>query len=221
MSETDKPVTDKPAGNYITQAWLVIILALLYGGALAGVQLGLGPIIQENQFLETQQEMPGLFVDPETETTDVVAGKPVTIAIDETTSRTVYAAHDADKNLKGWVIQDSGQGFADRITVLIALDANLDTITGLFVLDQKETPGLGNFIREKYFLERFQGKQTAEPLEVVTSTASGQQIEALTGATISSVAVADIVNNAVATFREPILQQKAEIEQQLQNEKDP
>lgn len=199
---SEKPATAKPGGNYVTQAWLVIILALLYGGALAGVQLGLGPKIVANQLAETQDQIPALVKG-------AVKGEPISIVVDEATDKRVpvYKAVDADNQLKGWVLPASGQGFADRIIVLIGLDADLKTITGLFVLEQKETPGLGDFIREVDFCSRFVGKSTDTPLEVVTSGPNDQQIQALTGATISSVAVADIVNNAVETLRDPILKQ--------------
>jgi electron transport complex protein RnfG len=213
MSTSDKPASEKPGGNYITQAWLVIVLALLYGGALAGVQLGLGPKIIANQLAETQDQIPTLVEG-------AVRGEPISVIVDETTDKRVpvYKAVDADNHLKGWVLPASGQGFADRIKVLIGLDADLSTITGLWVLEQKETPGLGDFIRGEDFRDRFVGKSTDTPLEVVTGAPSDQQIQALTGATISSAAVADIVNNAVATLREPILKQMSAADEPAANQ---
>jgi electron transport complex protein RnfG len=204
MSEIEKPLSDKPGGNYITQAWLVIVLALLYGGALAGVQLGLGPIIIENQLAETQDQIPALVQG-------AVKGEPISVVIDEATDKRVqvYRAVDAGGNVKGWVLPANGQGFADQIKVLIGLDAELTAITGLFVLEQKETPGLGDYITGEDFRNRFVGQSTGSPLEVVTSDPGDQEIQALTGATISSQSVADIVNQAVETLREPIRQQMA------------
>jgi electron transport complex protein RnfG len=196
--------SDKPAGNYITQAWLVIVLALLYGGALAGVQIGLGPKILENQLAETQDQIPALVEG-------AAKGDPITVVVDETTDKKarVYKALDSDGNLKGWVIPANGQGFADQIKVLIGLNEDLTTITGLFVLEQKETPGLGDYITGEDFRNRFAGKSTYAPIEVVTGDPRDQQIQALTGATVSSQSVADIVNKTIETLREPILQQMA------------
>jgi electron transport complex protein RnfG len=89
------------------------------------------------------------------------------------------------------------------------LNQQASTITGLFVLDQKETPGLGNFITsDELFLNQFAGLSADEPLLVTKADPSpgSTHIRALTGATISSESVAAIVNGAVANLREPIRQ---------------
>ena len=106
------------------------------------------------------------------------------------------------------VLPAAGQGFADRIELLVGLDVQASTITGLYVLDQKETPGLGNFIAGADFQAQFAGKSADEPLVVVkTDPASGTgEIQALSGATISSESVAEIVNRAIAGLKEPIRQ---------------
>jgi electron transport complex protein RnfG len=101
----------------------------------------------------------------------------------------------------------SGQGFADRIELLVGLNTDLSTITGLYVLNQKETPGLGNLITsDELFLNQFAGKSTEEPLVAVKTdpVAGSNQIRALTGATISSESVADIVNDAMDNLKGPI-----------------
>ncbi len=204
MSETPEQ------GGYISQAWLVILLALLYGGALAGVQTTLGPLIEENKRQETYRQIPGLVGIPEPvsdEDRKKIDIQERTVEDDDGKRQKVYGAF-VEGSLKGWVLPAGGQGFADRIELLIGLDAELETITGMYVLDQKETPGLGDSIRNKeLFRDQFAGKSTLEPLLVVkTSPAADNKILALTGATISSESVATIVNEAIAHWREPIRQ---------------
>ena len=54
-------MSDEPnQGGYLRQAWLVIVLALVYGAALAGVQTTLGPRIAENKRNETYGVIPTL-----------------------------------------------------------------------------------------------------------------------------------------------------------------
>jgi electron transport complex protein RnfG len=119
----------------------------------------------------------------------------------------VYLAVAADDQRKGWVLPASGLGFSDRIEVLIGLSADVSKITGLWVLDQKETPGLGAMIGTEEFRSRFAGRPTEEPLVVVkTDPTAENQIRALTGATISSESVAGIVNQAIANLKGPIQQ---------------
>jgi electron transport complex protein RnfG len=88
------------------------------------------------------------------------------------------------------------------------MDADLSTITGIFVLDQKETPGLGDYITSEDFRKRFENKPTDHPLVVVKSDPdAAHEIMALTGATVSSESVSSIVNVAISNLKEPIQQQ--------------
>lgn len=197
----------KPSGNYVTTAWLVIALAVAYGAALAGVQMKLGPRIAENKLNETYEQIPTLveFAD-EMASRKTNQDEPLIVTSVDGKETRVYRAVDRDGRLAGWVIPAVGHGFADRIEVLLGLDADLNRITGLFVLDQKETPGLGDYITGDEFRGRFVGKSTDTPLAVVAGDPEHlDEIEALTGATISSQSIADIVNQAVANLRGPIL----------------
>jgi len=193
---------DSPQRGYLRQAWLVILLALLYGGALAGVQVGLGPRIAENKRNETYRVIPNIV--PGADQTNTVEHL-VTGEVNGKEHR-VYQVFAADGTHVGWVVPASGQGFADRIDLLIGVDPPVDTITGLYVLDQKETPGLGNLIVGEDFRSRFDGKSAESPLVVVKDDPSPEsnQIRALSGATISSESVANIVNQALANLKGPI-----------------
>jgi len=190
--------------SYIRQAWLVILLGLLYGAALAGVQTGLGPIIEENKRRETFSVIPELV--PGTDREHITA---LEVETAKGKARRVYRAGGPDDQLRGWVIAAGGLGFADRIDVLIGLDPHVEQITGMYVLDQKETPGLGNLIVEDDFRDQFIDKSALKPLEVVKTEAApgSNEIRTVTGATISSQSVADIINKAIDELRQPILEQ--------------
>jgi len=193
--------------GYLRQAWLVILLALLYGGALAGVQTTLGPIIEENKRNETYEKIPELVLGPEKATSVKVEIEEVEVVDANEKPQTVYRAKASDGATLGWVLPASGQGFADRIDLLVGLDAELATITGMFVLDQKETPNLGNYITDaEKFRNQFIGLGSEKSIRVVKTDAvpARNEIRALTGATISSESVADIVNKAVANLKGPI-----------------
>jgi len=180
--------------RYLKQAWLVLALALIFGALLAGVQAKLGPKIDENKRNETFDQIPGLVgADP--------AGVSVRIWT-TADGKVAYEAVDEAEQTLGWVIKGVGQGFADKIEVLIGLDADAETLTGLFVLDQKETPALGDNIKKPEFCDRFCGKTAGEMVTAVKSDPEGNQIQAITGATVSSSAVCTIVNNAVEQFRQ-------------------
>ena len=94
---------------------------------------------------------------------------------------------------------------ADKIELLVGFDPGMDTITGLFVLDQKETPGLGNKIITPKWRGQFIGRQLATPLAAVKGGAQkAHEIDAITGATISSKSVVNIINTAAVDLRAPL-----------------
>lgn len=191
--------------SYIGQAWLVILLAILFGAALALVHTTLGPKIAENKRNETYQVIPVLVPGAAQEQTRelVVTGR-------NGKENRVYQVFSADGVYRGWVVPAAGQGFADRIELLIGLDGGLETITGLYVLDQKETPGLGDYIKGEDFRGRFAGRPTDSPVSIVkTEPRTESEVVALTGATISSESVARIVNSAIENLREALLTRSA------------
>ena len=172
--------------NYLKQAWLVLLLALCFGGVLAGVEHSLKGRIDENKKADTLGQIPNL-----------VPG-----AVSASFSNGVYRAVTQNGDHAGWVLLVTGQGFADKVELLLGLNAEASQITGVYILDQKETPGLGNKIVEDEWRAQFAGKSTQQPLEIVKRKAEkDNEIEAVTGATISSETVKDMVNRAAADFR--------------------
>ena len=213
MSE-ENPTTALPSKkswreNYLTQGWLMLVLALGFGAILASVQLALGPAIAANKRNETFSKVPELVWGRELAAKMAVEEQTLSIEtrnlpVTHNGQTAYYRVYDAAWNGKraGWVVQTAGQGYADRIELLLGLSPDAERITGLFVLDQKETPGLGNKISADQWRGQFIGKATAVPLAVVKRAADQpQQIDAITGATISSRSVTQIVNQTLADLK--------------------
>lgn len=177
----------------LADAWLVLVLAMAFGASLAAVQAALKPRIDANKLNDTMSQVPMLVPGAARGERLVVVHAPL------------YRAVDATGMLVGWVVPASGQGFADRIEVLVGLDARAHRLTGLYVLDQKETPGLGDNVTREGWRTQFVGKPTDQPLQVRKGAAQApHEIEAVTGATISSESVTAIVNAAVRRLREQL-----------------
>ncbi len=198
--------------NYIIQAWLVLILAVCYGGALASIQLTLAPIISENKINETREKVPELVFGEKKaqdmaskgETLDI---EPTMVSVEKGDKKISYSVFKAMDNgeIAGWVAKSSGQGYADKIELLIGLDPKAKKITGLFILDQKETPGLGNKIIDWDWRKQFLKKNTDKSLTVVKTGAKlPNHIDGITGATISSRSVCSIINTAVKDLKGPL-----------------
>lgn len=198
-----------PTGSYLLQAWLVLLLAAFFGGTLAGVEAALAPIIETNKINETRERVPELVWGSQASADRkhrVVTG-PLTVAgAAGTPGKTfkVYKATDRG-SVAGWVVKARGQGYAGTIELLLGFNANASRITGMFVLDQKETPGLGSRITETGWRQQFADVATGRPLAAVKkhSDVPGK-IDAIAGATISSASVCAIVNRTVKQLKKPL-----------------
>jgi len=200
-------------GN-LAQAWLVLALALIFGATLAGVQIFLGPIIEANKLNETLQKVPELVLGQAL--ADKMAAENQHLDITRmalsdgagSAGRRFYTVYEAryQGDVRGWVIKTVGQGYADKIELLLGLSADAGRITGLFILDQKETPGLGNKIADAQWRAQFIGKSVEPSLTVVKNGAgAGHEIDAVSGATISSRSVTRMVDTAVVDLRQQLV----------------
>lgn len=205
--------------NYLVQAWLVLILALCFGGALAEVHLKLGPKIEENKLNETRQQIPQLLLGSERAQALADQGqkliiKPHEVKVQEANRLVYYNVYEArypDGKLAGWVAKASGQGYSDKIELLVGFDPSVKAITGIFILDQKETPGLGNNIITVDWRQQFKGLKTSQPIVVTKVGAKApNEINAITGATISSRSVAKLINTTVTDLHQPLIQLAAQ-----------
>ncbi|MDA8141545.1 MAG: FMN-binding protein [Desulfobacteraceae bacterium] len=216
MTQTQNGKAEKARrfqNSHLAQAWLCIVLALFFGGALAAVEANLGPIIAANKLNESKARVPELLLGAESGAQKADQGQamtvtPRTVEIDKKGIKkfyTVFEASYADGRPAGWVTKVGGQGYADRIELLLGLTPDLERITGLFILDQKETPGLGNKIVEPKWRDQFKQKATHPGLKVVkTGAQNSNEIDAVTGATISSRSVVNIVNESVADLKKKL-----------------
>jgi len=122
----------------------------------------------------------------------------------------VYAGYDEQEELVGLAIEAQGMGYQDVIRVLYGYSFDEDGIVGIRVLESKETPGLGDKIEtDADFLENFVRLDVAltddlsailHPIEPVKPGEKEHpwQIDTITGATISSKAIANILRDSSA-----------------------
>ncbi len=140
----------------------------------------------------------------------------------------VYKGLDNQNEVVGYAFIAEGPGFQGNIRMMVGIAPELDTLFGMEVLEQVETPGLGARIAEntekKDFYEQFAGlklaldsinsvsKKTpatqtpptpAEGYNFITSVKNEipdepDEVQAITGATISSKAVVSIINRSLS-----------------------
>ena len=92
------------------------------------------------------------------------------------------------------IAETVGKGYSSYIKMLVALSPDLK-ITDVKVLDMNETPGLGDQVLEKSFLDQFKGKSLQQIVLIKGETK--ENIQAVSGATYSSRGVTNGVKDAV------------------------
>ncbi len=119
----------------------------------------------------------------------------------------IKSVHKSDV---GFVIETVTNGYADEICMLIGVN-NDGKVMGLVVLDAHETPGLGSkILYDHEFLSQFLNKNGSFAIDtqapdafshassIVESTENEIYVDGISGATVSSKAVAKSVNAAIA-----------------------
>lgn len=116
----------------------------------------------------------------------------------------VFAGMDDQGTLVGFAIPAEGPGFQDTIGLIFGYQPNTGNIIGMEVLQSRETPGLGDKIaKDAAFRGQFTALATSPQVAAVkggTATAPNQ-VDAISGATISSKAVVSILNQAVKRWQ--------------------
>ncbi|NQV72148.1 FMN-binding protein [bacterium] len=120
----------------------------------------------------------------------------------------LFAGFRDDGSLQGVAIEAQGQGYADVIKIIYAYAPDCACIIGMKVLESRETPGLGDKIgNDENFKSNFdeldvrwndERNATEGPLELIKqgTNLSAWQIDGISGATISSKAITDILNSS-------------------------
>ncbi len=108
-----------------------------------------------------------------------------------------------DGKLIGVAIEGFGAGYGGDIGVMAGFDVNSDTLVAIGITTMRETPGIGTVVAEESFTKVFVGK--ALP---VALSSEGGEIDAISGATVSSkgvVAAIDMANKFYQELKPAIL----------------
>jgi electron transport complex protein RnfG len=119
--------------------------------------------------------------------------------------RTIYRGTDENEAVVGIAFKAEGTGFQGIIKLMAGVTPDYGTMLGLQVLEQVETPGLGAKIVEESFRAQFRGLKLGDRIAVIKGVEASPdkgEIQAITGATISSDAVSSILSTVLAEVRE-------------------
>ena len=121
----------------------------------------------------------------------------------------------------GYIFIAYGKGYQSTIETMIGVDIN-STITGVKVLFQQETPGMGDKIEEirageegPWFIHQFIGKSASDNIAI---TNDDGVIDAITGATVSSRAVTNSISNGLKNLMAVIAGKEIVIEEEPEDD---
>ena len=104
-----------------------------------------------------------------------------------------YIANTGDEPA-GVCVVSSAFGYGGAVKVITGINAEGE-VTGIDILSHSETPGLGANAEKPEFTSQFEGKTSG--IGVSRGKAAGNEINAMSGATITSKAVTEAVNMAL------------------------
>ncbi len=195
---------------FFQESWLLMVSAVVFGLLLAVTDAAWKPRIEQNVVNRFTSLAGGLL-------TEAVRFEPVspTISIEikgKAESVEIKRGLNAAGQTVGWAFVCEGSGFADKIRLVVATDAAFSKMAGFGVLFSNETPGFGDKINiapvEGGF---YQPQFIGAPVGTLTLAKTGDaaaidnQIVAISGATVTSQAVVDMLNNWLVPIREKMV----------------
>ena len=192
-----------------------LVLTLALAGAIAGFFIVLvhqwsEPRIEAHRALVLAQAVDEVLASPaSTSVLWLVEGGFTTTpppAADTSTLDRVWLGLDENGVPVGVAAVAAESGFQDVIRLIFGYDPGSGTVLGMKVLESRETPGLGDKIeKDSAFVAEFRNARA--PLRGVKpnkATGAEGEIDMITGATISSEAIVDIINNRLDVVAAPL-----------------
>jgi len=197
----------KAVKHFVQQSWRLIVAAFFFGLGIAMINAQLSPMIERNKIEKLNKEISKLIA--EADSFESAGEFDLDIGKGKTTKSTIYKALGDDGQIVGWAFNTVGAGFADKIEIVIAVDAACAKMAGFGVLFSNETPGFGDKIKNEFY----QAQYKAAPVGAFKLKKSGDdkkidsEIIAISGATVSSEAVVKIVNNSLGQIKEQLIKE--------------
>lgn len=190
---------------FFQQSWLLIVASFCFGLLIAVANAAWQDRILQNEeekFNNLAREML-----PDANSFEIVLEEVIVdLGKGKQKATTIKKAIADDGKCVGWAFKCEGSGFADKIKLVLAVDAGFEQLKGFGVLASNETPGFGDQIKLQYYRNQFIGAP-AEKL-LLSKTGDSEKIDseivAISGATVSSQAVVDIINRFLPQIKSQI-----------------
>ena len=180
------------------------IAGLVSGVAIIGIYETTLPTITANKARELREAvfkvLPGVSQMQALVYRD---GELVVVEMPDKDEPVIYGGYDEPGEFVGYAMPAAGPGFQDTIAILYGYQPAEKIVVGMEVLESRETPGLGDKIyKDAVWVAGFSALSVEPEIFAVKKGTKSQpnEIDAITGATISSKAVVRIINEAHAAW---------------------
>jgi len=193
----------------------MVVSAAIATAAMTGTKILLGDRIRRNERLAEHRERLRAFglLEDKADAAAIEARYAARVREVKHDGRTLYVAYDDDarKSVRAIGFDCRGMGLWGPIEGFIALDAELRKMVGFAVMSHQETPGLGGRMTDAWFRDQFRDKPVDQPDErgryfvFVPETTSigegGREVHAISGATNTTMGVAEMLDREISRFR--------------------
>lgn len=112
----------------------------------------------------------------------------------------IYEAKDASGNTVGYTLKVLPSGYGGTIELMVGIDSAKGQVSGINVVSNSETAGLGAKATNPEFSDQYKGKLLEELSVLKNGTPGDTEIKAISGATITSTAVTNGVDAAIEVY---------------------
>jgi len=177
--------------NAIKMISVLTIIGVISGAALVLMYGYANPLIEKNKKDEIKKSIFKIFPEGKSYTSETIA------EVD------VFRVKNDKGAFIGYAFLAEGNGYQGVIEMMAGLSPDRETIVGLEILDSQETPGLGQEIATDAFTSQFKALKVAPEITYVKNVkpTKPNEIQAITGATISSRAVCEILNDTIDAIK--------------------
>ena len=174
--------------EYLKYGLVLLVVAAISTGVLAFVNSITAPLIEENKQIARANAQRAVF--PEANSFQSVESEIIEY----------YEALDVENRLLGYVVEAIGIGYNGAIKSMVGLDLDF-RIKGVTVLEQSETPGLGDKITKIDFLNHFNNLHA----HFIRLDREGGNITNITGASISTRALTNSIREKIEQIEANII----------------
>lgn len=184
--------------NYIYTIFFVFLISAVFTAILASVNAFYTPVIRENeQVAKTVSILSSLGFDNIENNKDINRLFEENIEQEERFGTVVYTQYNDEQKPIAYAIEFIGSGLWGSINGYLGVSADLNEIVGIDFTSHSETPGLGGRIDEQWYKDQFVGIKVTDPFYIKNKVDGDGDVDAITGATLTSNSVVSIINEAI------------------------